>query len=185
MPLRSLRTLTAAAALSLAASVVSAQDSTPALEAHIRPETPAIRTLIQDASRRSPAIQELVAQIEAADVTVYIRMRPFSVMDLDGQMALLAATAGGHRYMLIELACGRSELRTIATLGHELFHTLEVARDPDVVDSRSLAAHYTRAGRQTDRGAWITFETAGAVAAGDRVLRELLSAEARSTWSLK
>jgi hypothetical protein len=146
---------------------------------HVRPEH-AIRPLVEDAARRSPAIRDLIDQLEALDVTVYIRTRLFTQIDLEGRVALLAMN-GGRRYLMIELACGRADLTLMATLGHELFHALEIAREPSVVDAATLAALYARIGMQTgDTVGRQTFETSAAAAAGQRVRRELLTNTARS-----
>jgi len=140
---------------------------------HVRPERP-VRALVEEAARRSPVIRDLIEQLEALDVTVYVRARVFAQFDLDGQVALMAS-AGGHRYLMIEIACGRPEFTQMATLGHELFHALEIASEPSIVDVRTLAAFYLRTGVETSNTAGRrTFETAAAAAAGQRARRELL-----------
>jgi hypothetical protein len=147
---------------------------------HVRPEK-GLRSLVDDATRRSPSIRALIDQLEALDVTVYIRVRAFDQIDLDGRVAMLA-TRTSHRYLVIELACGRPGLLQMATLGHELFHATEIASEPSVVDARSLAAFYARIGIQT--GNWAgrqTFETAAAAAAGERTRQELRINTSRST----
>ena len=69
----------------------------------------------------------------------------------------------------------------MATLGHELYHALEIAREPSIVDGRTLAAHYRRIGEQQgDTIGRMTFETAAAFEAGRRARRELLVNRTRS-----
>ncbi len=131
--------------------------------------------LVDEAARRSPAIREWIDRLQELDVTVYVRARTFTQLDLEGRVALLS-TAGGHRYLVIELACGRSELTQMATLGHELFHAIEIAEEPSVVDAETLADLYSRIGRKTgDSGGLRTFETEAAAAAGLRARRQLLT----------
>jgi hypothetical protein len=141
---------------------------------HVRGEG-GMQRLVDDAARRAPAIREWIDRLEELDITVYVRARVFTQLDLDGRIGLLSAAAG-HRFLLIELACGRSEVSQMATLGHELFHALEIAEEPSVVSAATLADLYSRIGRQTgDTRGLRTFETEAAAAAGVRVRRQLLT----------
>jgi hypothetical protein len=160
------------------ATAIAQDESKP--PPHVRPEK-ALRALVDEAARRAPLVRTLIDQLEDLDVTVYIRVRAFDQLDLDGQIAMLA-TPTSHRYLVIELACGRLAATQMATLGHELFHATEIAAEPWVVDAESLAALYTRIGIQTgSRAGRRTFETAAAAAAGERARRELRINTARST----
>ncbi len=145
-----------------------------AQDPHVRGEGE-MRHLIDDAARRSPAIQESIDRLQGLDVTVYVRVRTFTQIDLDGHVAMLSAT-GSHRYLVIELACGRSELTQMTTLAHELFHAIEIAEEPSAVNADTLADFYSRIGRKTgDNGGLRTFETEAAAAAGLRARRQLLN----------
>ena len=140
---------------------------------HVRP-APELRALVSEAAEGSQAIRALMDRLETLNVTVYIRSATFIYSDLEGRVALLAG-AVGHRYLVIELACGRSRLSQMAALGHELYHAVEIANEPSVVDTRTLAAFYGRIGRQTgNAGGRLTFETDAAANAGLRARRELL-----------
>jgi hypothetical protein len=141
---------------------------------HVRGDR-GMQRLIDAAARRSPAIREWIDRLQELDVTVYVRARSFTQHDLDGRVALLS-TARGHRYLVIELACGRSELLQMATFGHELFHALEIAEEPSVVSADTLADLYSRIGIKTGDSAGVrTFETEAAAAAGVRARRQLLT----------
>jgi len=141
---------------------------------HVRPERE-VQRLVDEAARRSPAIRDSIDRLQELDVTVYIRTKPFRQLDLDGRVALLS-TVGSHRYLVIELACGRSELIQMTTLGHELFHAIEIAQEPSVVNAETLAAFYSRIGIRTgDSRGRQTFETEAAAAAGLRARRQLLN----------
>jgi hypothetical protein len=180
MPLTRHRTLaiTIAGLLLLTGAPARAQDK-PEPPPHVRPER-ALRALVTEAARRSPEIGALIDHLEELDVTVYIRTRVFTQIDLEGRVALLSVNAG-RRYLMIELACGRPELSQMATLGHELYHAMEIAREPSIVDGDSLAAFYARVGVQTgDSIGRQTFETAAAAGAGQRARRELLRNTTRS-----
>jgi len=141
---------------------------------HVRADRE-VRRLVDEAAQRSPAIRDSIGRLQELDVTVYVRMKAFTQIDLDGRIALLS-TAGLHRYLVIELACGRSELTQMATLGHELFHAIEIAGEPSVVNVDTLAAFYSRIGIKTgDSGGLQTFETEDAAAAGLLARRQLLT----------
>jgi hypothetical protein len=141
---------------------------------HVRGEG-GMQRLVDGAAQRSSAIREWIDRLEELDVTVYVRARVFTQLDLDGRIGLLSV-AGGHRFLLIELSCGRSELSQMATLGHELFHAIEIAEEPSVVSAETLAEFYSRNGTQTgDTRGLRTFETEAAAAAGLRARRQLLS----------
>ena len=159
-------------AVSLASTPLHAQEEwTP--PPHVRPDR-GVRSLVEEAARRSPLIRELIERLEGLDVTVYIRGRSLTAT-LDGRIALLSA-AGGGRYLVIELACERSGITQMATLGHELYHALEIAQEPAVVSPATLADLYQRIGQQTgDDGGLRTFETAAAAAAGSLARRQLTS----------
>lgn len=134
-----------------------------------------MRRFIDDAARRSPAIREWIDRLQELDVTVYVRPKVFAQRDLEGRVALVSNT-GSHRYLVIELACGRTEVAQMATLGHELFHAIEIAEEPSVVNAETLAAFYTRIGVKTgDSGGLRTFETGAAAAAELRARRQLLT----------
>ena len=170
------RTVLLAGVLTLAAgAMLQAQDSPigDLSSPHVRP-TQELRALFDEATLGSPEIRASIDRLEALDVTVYVRAVTFVTSDLDGRVALLAR-AVGHRYLVIEIACGRSRLAQMSTLGHELHHALEIAEEPSVIDARSLAAFYERIGRKTgDWGGRLTFETDAAANAGLRARRELL-----------
>jgi hypothetical protein len=158
----------------LAAAPVPAQEHV----AHVRGER-GMQRLIDEAARRSPAIQSSIDRLDSLDVVVYVRGALFTAVDLDGRVALLS-TVGARRYLVIELACGRSELTQMTTLGHELFHAIEIAEEASVVSAGTLAAFYSRIGKQTgDSRGGRTFETEAAAAAGLRVRRQLLTSSTR------
>jgi hypothetical protein len=145
----------------------------PAMSApHVRPERE-LRALVDEAAQGSALIRGLIDRLETLNVSVYVRARTFEQTDLEGRVALLTVV-DGHRYLVIELACGRPRISQMAALGHELYHAVEIAEEPSVVDARTLAAFYERVGRRTDN--WSsrqTFETEAAAAAGMRARREL------------
>jgi hypothetical protein len=177
MPTTRRQILGFASACLLLGTPAFAQDA-PQRPPSVRPED-GTRRLVEEAARRSPAIQEWIDQLDELDVTVYVRQRRFTQIDLDGRISLLSKV-GSRRYLIIELACGRSEITQMATLGHELFHAIEIATEPAVVNSTSLANLYSRIGIKTGDSAGVrTFETEGAAAAGQLARRQLLTSTTR------
>jgi hypothetical protein len=112
-------------------------------------------------------------QLQTLDVTVYVRVQLRMPSGLDGRTALLSVQRS-HRYLVIELAASRNPLAQMSTLGHELFHALEIATEHSIVDGPSLAAHYTKIGEDLGEiNGKRTFETQAAAAVGARVRAEL------------
>ena len=178
--------LLATSGMSLVAAVVlGVQALSPPSTPHLRPEI-MLRPLVEQAAQRSPSIRDLIDRIEASDLIVYVRLRQFAQSNLDGRVALLSRMPAGQRYLMIELACARSDVVTMATLGHELYHAMEIAAEPWIVDASGLTSYYTRHGQRTgDIQGNVTFETRGAEQAGVQVRRELFTTPARQTWTLK
>ena len=154
------------------------QDQSPSAP-HVRPVN-GLRSLVEEAALRSPEVRTLLDRLEDSDVIVYIRGGNFDDPELDGRVALLAVT-NLQRYLVIEISSLETTIVQMATLGHELYHALEIAREPSVVDIRSLAAHYRRIGEQQgDAIGRLRFETEAAFEAGRRTRRELLVNRTRS-----
>jgi len=174
--------LVLAVLLSMPAAAPRAAAQAPDFSAsapHVRPVN-GLRALVEEAAQPSPEVPALIDRLEATDLIVYIRTRTFSDSELDGRVALLAAT-NLQRYLVIELSSMKTALVQMATLGHELYHAVEIAEQPSVVDTRTLAALYRRIGEQQgDAVGRQTFETAAAFEAGRRTRRELLTNRTRS-----
>jgi hypothetical protein len=153
----------------------------------VRPLSSGMPDFVREAADRSPSIRALLARLEGSDVVVYVRMLPFASTAIDGHIAL-QSVASGTRYLVVELAGGRSRLVQMATLGHELHHALEVAAEPSIVSANTLATYYARIGMQVEgNSGHLTFETRAAGDAGRLARRELLSPiSSRSTeWTSK
>ena len=171
MPLATCRWVLAAASLLFVASPARAEDQDKP-PPHVRPESESTRELVALAVERSPTVRRMIERIEHSDVVVYIRHRSFPGSVLQGQIGVVS-TVAGRRYLLIEIACGRIWTEQISTLGHELYHALEIASAPSVVDTKSLAAFYEHYGTRTSgHSSGASYETAGARAAGFQVRRE-------------
>lgn len=178
MPLR--RARFALSVLLFAIALTPARASAQALVPHLRPESQGLRSLAERAAERSPIVRALIDQLDQSSVIVYLRHRVLGPVSVDGRIGLLSASTT-HRFLVIELACDRSELTQMATLAHELHHALEIAGEPSVVDIRTLIRFYTRVGLALQpMGITMTFETQAAADTGARVRHELLASSTRS-----
>jgi hypothetical protein len=178
MPRR--RTVLALPIVLLASTLTPARVCAQAPVPHLRPETPDLRSLTTRAAGRSPIVRELIDRLNQSSVIVYLRHRVFGPVTVDGQIGLLSASRT-HRFLVIELACDRSELTQMATLAHELQHALEIAGEPSVVDIPTLVRFYTRVGSALQpMGVTMTFETQAAADTGARARHELLASPTRS-----
>ncbi len=143
------------------------------IASHVRTIEPRLAGLLRDAVLQSPLFRDLVAQLTESDVIVYVRSDHHLGSGLEGNLRFVGS-GGGRRYVVVSLAWGRSETRTIATLAHELQHALEIAGRPGIVDSATLARAFTEFGQLSGHGrSGIAFETAEAVDVGERVWSEL------------
>ena len=143
-------------------------DST-SLITRVRSEEPRIAAAIVHAINDSPTFRSMVETIQGTDGIVYVR---------EGvcRFRLRACLAGVHnappvRFVYIKIDTRRAVgCELMASLGHELHHTLEVLENPSIVDNDTLAHFYMHAGPtgENDR-----FETESAVRAGLLVEREL------------
>lgn len=171
--IRRLRALAAAGACVLAAAVPGAAKDRPA--SHVRAESADLRQLVSDTAERSPTFRSLVEALDHSDVIVYVQVKVMDSGMLDGRTGFLA-TARGTRYLMIELAFGRTHVVQSATLGHELQHALEIASASWVVDPATLERYYSRMGEPSGaRTGYTMFETRAARETGERVREELIA----------
>ena len=136
---------------------------------HIRTTDASMRTLMRRGFRESRTFKDLVTRLQRSDVIVYIEAVPRLPGALEGRMMMLPRVYD-HRYVRIQIALRGSTEDSIALLGHELHHAVEVAEAVDVHDNGSLARLYQRIG--LSRGGHL-YDTAGAQDAGRRIRQEL------------
>jgi len=138
----------------------------------LRLTDPRLRLAVAAGRQQSPLFRTLTNQLEATDVVVYVQCARLPG-HLAGDLSFMTAAAG-VRYVLVRIGWDLPLPRKIAILGHELQHALEVARSPDVVSARTMAAAYERFGFVKSRGPERTeFDTLAAVDAGATIWREL------------
>lgn len=141
--------------------------------AFIRPLHPLLAQILDAGYGRSATFRALVDRLEAGDVVVYMQYGQLPG-DIQGRLSFLGAAAG-RRYVLVELIRELEESRMIAIVGHELRHAVEVLEQPEIVDRARFALAYESTGfrRRQFAGGGTGFDTAAAIAAGQRIWREL------------
>jgi hypothetical protein len=88
-------------------------------------------------------------------------------------MTLRVAVAGPNRILRIVVdPRKRADCDLMASIGHELWHAVEVLREPSLTSEAALFFFYGRGGRRARDGAW---ETQAAVNTGNSVRAELRS----------
>jgi hypothetical protein len=139
-------------------------------EYHVRTLDMRVREWITSGVSRSRTFETLLARLATSDLIVYITVSDRIPGGVAGQMSFVART-GPVRYVRIELVPDGSPNEMIALLGHELQHAVEVADNPRVVDSQTLAAFYVHtSGTPTEAG---RYDSVAARLAGQRVRTEL------------
>jgi hypothetical protein len=147
------------------------------LTPRLRPADLEMREIVRLGRDLSPTLAALFTRIEATDVVVYMKCARLSAR-VDGQLTFLSSVAG-LRYVLVEIACDRGEIRRLSTLGHELQHAVEIAESPSIVDEASLGRAYADFGVQRDRTASVrAYDTRAAIHIGEQVWKEITGAAA-------
>lgn len=126
--------------------------------------------LLAKGAKRSPTFARLLRELNDTDVIVYVETTAYLPPGLEGRLTFMAS-AGGVRYLRVQVPTAVPLEVLIATAGHELHHALEVAAHPEVQTSADLAVLYMRIGVQgsvRDR-----YDTAEARSVGRRVRAEM------------
>lgn len=138
---------------------------------HVRTQDRSVRQLLKRGFNRSATFAHLMARLEHSDVIVYIEEVPRLPGALEGRMMMLP-TAHGQRYVRIQIALRGTPDESVAILGHELQHAIEVAQESAVNDQTQLAALYQRIGT---RAGPRVYDTYAAQEIGRVIRRELLA----------
>jgi hypothetical protein len=136
---------------------------------HVRPVTPRVARLLEEAIARSPTFAALVAAIDKSDVIVHVEEVHRIGHGIEGRLSFIYAN-DDVRYLRAQVRAGRGAVDTMAVVGHELQHALEVALHDNVRDEKAFTALYVRIGDRPDPH---RFDTAAAREVGSRVRKEL------------
>jgi hypothetical protein len=129
-----------------------------------------LQALVAEGLNRSRTFAGLLAAVNRTDVIVYIE----SVLTLPkttiGRLTM-APRAGAFRYLRVQVRADLTRRETIALIGHELQHALEIGAATDVRDTTDLIRLYERIGHVS--GGDHTYDTHAAQDTGRTVRREL------------
>lgn len=129
-----------------------------------------IEKSLADGLRRSSTLVDLVLALNRSDVIVYIQAAHELPSTLDGRLQLMPGPRG-QRYLRIQIRVTLGPNDTIALIGHELRHAIEIAEAPEVSDQSTLIDLYERIGHR-GRGLH-RYDTLAAQTTGRRVRLEL------------
>jgi hypothetical protein len=136
----------------------------------IRTTDHSVRKLLKRGYKQSAAFRDMVTRLQRSDVYVYVEEVPRLPGALEGRLMILPK-AHGHRYLRIQLTLRGPMDDSVALLGHELQHAVEIADAVEVSDERGMEALYTRIGV---RGGAHIYDTFAAQEMGRRIRRELM-----------
>ena len=140
----------------------------------VRSPESTVAALIARAYELSSTFRRMVDTIDQTDGIVYVEPGRCG-KNVRACMALTATVAGPNRILRIVVDSRKSDCESMASIGHELWHAIEVLREPSLTNDAALFFFYAREGRHGDRdgdplGAW---ETQAATKAGDGVRADL------------
>jgi len=146
--------------------------SSHSLPAHVRTSDARIEEVLQYALKQSPSLEDLIATFDVVDRVVDIEE---GHCQHQGQPGCLQLMPGG-RNILVQVDPRQTNRAVALQIAHELYHALEVGREPAVVDAASLRNLYEVIGERScftspDR----CWETRAAVAFEALVERQLSS----------
>src|SRR5215218_9236054 len=112
---------------------------------HIRANDAQMHALLTTGFRKSPTFAALVRRIQRSDVIVYVEEVPRLPGGLEGRL-LMQPAAHEHRYVRIQIALRGAPEDSVAVLGHELEHAVEIVEAADVRDQDGMVRLYERIG---------------------------------------
>jgi hypothetical protein len=129
-----------------------------------------LQGLVAEGLNRSPTFAGLVAAINRTDVIVYIESVLTLPKNTIGRLTMMPR-AGECRYLRVQIRADLTRRETIALIGHELQHALEIGDAAEVRDTTSLIQLYERIGHVS--GGAHAYDTNAAQDTGRTVRREL------------
>jgi hypothetical protein len=130
-----------------------------------------LRSLLAEGLHRSRTFAGLVTALNRSDVIVYIESVMILPKGTEGRLTMLPP-AGAHRYLRVQVRADLSRRETIALIGHELQHAMEIAGAAEVRDASTLVKLYQRIGHVSTGEH--TYDTEAAQSMGRVVRRELV-----------
>ncbi len=139
----------------------------------VRSSHPFIRGVIDEAIEASPTFRKVVAAIAATDGIVYVE-EGVCRHGVRACLSLSVTPSAGFRFLRVLVDVHSASTRQarqdlMGTIGHELWHALEVLGDPTLTTTAAVFQFYAREA-PTVREA---FETKAAVSIGHGIRREV------------
>ena len=163
------------AGLAGAGRPVAAQSMDAPSVPRVRSGNVSIAALISRATEQSKTFRGLMETINASDGIVYVIEGKCG----HGVRACLVTVSkeGPTRFLWVRVDTHKADVDLMASMGHELRHTIEVLSEPRVTSGAAMYLFYSGVGSQdVDRA----FETTAAVDAGNLVRTEVRSYRARA-----
>lgn len=114
---------------------VTADEPAAPSHARVRADDPALTTLIRQATDHSATFCRLVTEIQASDGIVHVT-RGRCGHYVRACLLLWMGAAGPNRMLRVVVDSEKTDIETMALLGHELRHALEVLAEPSVRTAR-------------------------------------------------
>ena len=147
----------------------------PARMTHIRPVSDIAQRIVSDATRASPTVASMIAEIEQSDLIVYVDVTTNAGSEVGATR--LAGANVAVRFLHVTIDLSLAPHRRVTILAHELQHVLEVANAPDVRDAAGMQQLFERIGHRLGRQ---QYETSAATDVERAVDRELWTARTKS-----
>jgi hypothetical protein len=140
---------------------------------HLRATSPAMRSLIDEATVSSPIVNQLIARLQHSDTIVYVELT--GAPDVPRARTTLAAATPDVRFLRISINVLIPPMDRVPLLAHELQHATEIAGDPDARDEDGIRELY----RHIGLGAADRYETIAATEIERRVRAEQFTRRGR------
>jgi hypothetical protein len=137
---------------------------------HIRSARHDLPGLIADIATRSPTFATLLEQLDRTNVVVYVQFVTNLPIERHGQLHFIGASET-FRFVRVQIKAGLPFDQLAASLGHELYHGLEIGQHPEVRCGETMGALYRRIGKvRPPRG----YETSEAGKTGRKIREEVI-----------
>jgi hypothetical protein len=147
----------------------------------VRTSDSTILTLMTSAYRQSATFRRVHDMIAATDGIVYVESG-LCGRGVRACLMMSVTVAGPSRILRIHVEPKKDACERMASIGHELWHALEVLRQSSVTTAGGLYFFYEREGHRL-RGPHTARETVGALRIGYEVLAELRNAAKDAGYS--
>jgi len=142
---------------------------------HVRSTDPRVLNALRYGLTRSASFGDVIATLDSSDQTVYIESGPCQPREL--RSCLHTVLNREARIVVVRIDAGQPLKSLVAQLAHELFHAVEIAQEPSVIDAGSMRLLYERIGYPScfDGGKPACWETRAACTFENLVKSQLAS----------